>query len=361
MTVHPIIVVVVALVVLVAFAVLVALLVRYRRRVQQVEEQPTMSSAQPGDGGRRRAAVIVNPTKFSDVGAVREQVSRGFRQHGWDEPMFLETTEDDPGKGQAREALGAGVDLVCSLGGDGTVREVAEALVHTGTPLGLLPGGTGNLLARNLDLPLDDLDEALTIALTGENRPIDVGLVTFDPSGEHERPDEKVFLVMAGLGFDAAMMRGAPERLKNRVGWLAYAVSGAKNLRGPRAKARLSADRGPDVTRRIQTVVIGNCGTLTGGIQLLPEAEVDDGWLDAAVLSPKGIASWASVAARVLTRRGHRRVERLRCREMAVRVDRPTEAQLDGDVVGTVRALRSRIDPGALIVRLPAPASGRAT
>ena len=106
MTVHPITVVVVALVVLVAFAVLVTLLVRYRRRVQEIEEQPTMSSAEPGDGGRRRAAVIVNPTKFSDVGAVREQVSRGFRQLGWDEPMFLETTEDDPGKGQAREALG---------------------------------------------------------------------------------------------------------------------------------------------------------------------------------------------------------------------------------------------------------------
>ena len=93
---------------------------------------------------------------------------------------------------------------------------------------------------------------------------------------------------MAGLGFDAAMMRGAPERLKNRVGWLAYAVSGAKNLRGPRAKARLSADGGPDVTRRIQTVVIGNCGTLTGGIQLLPDARwTTGGWTPRCCL-PRG-------------------------------------------------------------------------
>lgn len=358
MTVHPITVVVVTAVVLVAFAVLVTLLLRYRRRVHEIEEQPTMpdESDQP-----RRAAVIVNPTKFSDVGAVRDQMSRGFRAHGWAEPLFLETTEDDPGHGQALQALDAGVDLVCSLGGDGTVRDVAQALVHTGTPLGLLPGGTGNLLARNLDLPLDDLDDALTIALTGQDQPIDVGLVAFDPSGEHAKTDEKVFLVMAGLGFDAAMMRGAPERLKNRVGWLAYAVSGAKNLRGPRAKARLSTDQGDEVTLRIQTVVVGNCGTLTGGIQLLPDAKVDDGWLDAIVLSPKGVASWAAVAARVLTRRGHPRVERMRCRELSVRVDRPTEAQLDGDVVGAVRALRTRIDPGALLVRLPAGPSGRAS
>jgi diacylglycerol kinase (ATP) len=358
MTVHPLTVVVVAAVVVVAFAVLLTLLVRYRRRVIEIEEQPPMTDS---PASQRRAAVIINPTKFGDVAAVRDQVAKGLRSHGWGEAMFLETTEDDPGHGQALEALDAGVDLVCSLGGDGTVREVAQALVHTGTPLGLLPGGTGNLLARNLDLPLDDLDEALTIALTGHDQPIDVGLVAFDPSGEHAKTDEKVFLVMAGLGFDAAMMRGAPERLKNRVGWLAYAVSGAKNLRGPRAKARLSADEGEEVTRRIQTVVVGNCGTLTGGIQLLPDAKVDDGWLDAIVLSPKGIASWAAVAARVLTHRGHARVERLRCRELAVRVDRPTQAQLDGDVVGTVRALRTRVDPGALLVRLPAGPSGRAS
>jgi diacylglycerol kinase (ATP) len=356
MTVHPITVVVISAVVLVAFAVLVTLLVRYRRRVHEIEEQPAGQ-----EQGERRAAVIINPTKFGDVDAVRQQVARGLRAKGWAEPMFLETTEDDPGHGQALEALEAGVDLVCSLGGDGTVREVAQALVHTGTPLGLLPGGTGNLLARNLELPLDDLDEALAIALSGVDRPIDVGIVAFDPSGEHAKTDEKVFLVMAGLGFDAAMMRGAPERLKNRVGWLAYAVSGARNLRAPRAKARLSADQGEEVTRRIQTIVVGNCGTLTGGIQLLPDAKVDDGWLDAVVLSPKGIASWTAVAARVLARRGHARVERLRCHELSVRVDRPTEGQLDGDVVGTVRAVKIRIDPGALLVRLPAGSSGRAS
>jgi YegS/Rv2252/BmrU family lipid kinase len=347
MTVHPITLAVLAAVVVLAFGAMAILLLRYRRRVAELE--PVMDDSRVG-----RAAVIINPTKFDDLPAVRDQVTRVCRQHGWSEPLFLETTEDDHGRGRAQQALDAGVDLVCPLGGDGTVREVAEAMVHSGVPLGLLPGGTGNLLARNLELPIDKLDDALSVALRGVNHPIDVGIVEFDPSGEDERPDRRVFLVMAGIGFDAQMMAGAPERLKAKVGWLAYAVAGARNLTGPRAKARIRTDDHPEFTRRVRTVLVGNCGTLTGGIRLIPDATVDDGWLDTAILSPKGFVSWATVAARVLTRRGHHRVELIRCREVSVRVDRPTEAQLDGDVVGQVRALRARIDPGALIIRMPA-------
>ncbi|GAA4351403.1 diacylglycerol/lipid kinase family protein [Angustibacter luteus] len=348
MTVHPIALAIAAVVIVVAFTGLAVQLYRYRARVQELEPST------PDDGSIRQAAIIINPTKFSDLDAVRSQVRRVCRTHGWADPMFLETTEDDHGKGQARQALDAGVDLVCPLGGDGTVREVAEALVHTGVPLGLLPGGTGNLLARNLDLPLSSIDDALAVALTGQDHAIDVGLVEFDPSGEDERPQTLVFLVMAGLGFDAQMMAGAPEKLKAKVGWLAYAVSGAKHLRAPRAKATIVRDDQPEFSRRVSTLLVGNCGTLTGGIRLIPDAEVDDGWLDAVTLTPKGLVSWATVAVRVLTRRGHHRVERMRCHEISVRVDRPTEAQLDGDVVGQVRALRARVDPGALVIRLPA-------
>jgi YegS/Rv2252/BmrU family lipid kinase len=353
MTVHPIPLLISAVVVVVAFTALGVQLVRYHRRLAVLEPTPADHDE------TRRAAIIINPNKFDDVSAVRDQVTRVCRSQGWAEPLFLETTAEDHGLGQAKQALAEGVDLVCPLGGDGTVREVASALVHTGVPLGLLPGGTGNLLARNLDLPLDSVDNALTVALRGTDRPIDVGIVEFDPSGEDQSPERKVFLVMAGLGFDAEMMAGTPEKLKARVGWLAYAVSGARNITGPRAKARIVADDQPEFTRRIRTVLVGNCGTLTGGIRLIPDAEVDDGWLDAVMLSPKGVVSWASVAARVLTRRKHHRVERIRCRTLEVRVDRPTEAQLDGDVVGQVRALRARVDPGALLIRLPADRARR--
>ncbi|HKG52152.1 MAG TPA: diacylglycerol kinase family protein [Actinomycetales bacterium] len=308
----------------------------------------------PADDRTRRAAVIVNPTKFTSTANVRRQVTKACLDHGWDEPLWLETTPEDTGHGQTVQALAAGVDLVCPLGGDGTVRQVAEVMVGSGVPVGLLPGGTGNLLARTLGLPIDDLGAALRVALTGTVRRVDVGRVGFDVSGEDERPLERVFLVMAGLGFDAAMMEGAPERLKAKVGWLAYALSGLRNLRGPDVRVRVTVDENPSFRRRVRTVLVGNSGTLTGGIVLMPEAEVDDGWLNAVAMSPKGVLGWAVVAARVLTKGGHARVEHFRCRQIEVHTDRPQQAQLDGDTVGLVRAMRVRVDPGALQVQMPA-------
>jgi YegS/Rv2252/BmrU family lipid kinase len=304
-------------------------------------------------GGQRHAAVIVNPTKFPDLGAVERSVTQACLDHGWAAPLWLETTADDTGRGQTEQALAEGVDLVCPLGGDGTVRAVAEVLVHTGMPLGLLPGGTGNLLARNLGLPFTDLDASLAIALTGHDRTIDVGRVRFDVSGEDHDAREQVFLVMAGIGFDAAMMAGAPERLKARVGWLAYAVSGARHLVGPRVKVRIKADDEPSYTRSVHTVLVGNCGQLTGGLELMPDAEVDDGWLDAVALSPHGVVGWAAMTVQLLSKRRHPRVERMRCRELRVAAQRPQEGELDGDTVGQVRAMRVRVDPGALLVRMP--------
>ena len=308
----------------------------------------------PADDRTRRAAVIVNPTKFTSTANVRRQVTKACLDHGWAEPLWLETTPEDTGHGQTVQALAAGVDLVCPLGGDGTVRQVAEVMVGSGVPVGLLPGGTGNLLARTLGLPIDDLGAALRVALTGTVRRVDVGRVGFDVSGEDERPLERVFLVMAGLGFDAAMMEGAPERLKAKVGWLAYALSGLRNLRGPDVRVRVTVDENPSFRRRVRTVLVGNSGTLTGGIVLMPEAEVDDGWLNAVAMSPKGVLGWAVVAARVLTKGGHARVEHFRCRQIEVHTDRPQQAQLDGDTVGLVRAMRVRVDPGALQVQMPA-------
>jgi diacylglycerol kinase (ATP) len=118
----------------------------------------------------------------------------------------------------AREAVRSGVDLVLASGGDGTVTACAGGVAGSGIPLGVLACGTGNLLARNLGLPLS-LDEALTVALTGSERRLDVGTANGRP-----------FVVMAGIGFDAAMLEGASEELKKRMGWAAYALSALRHL-----------------------------------------------------------------------------------------------------------------------------------
>ena len=327
---------------------------RFGRRRPHREHFRPEGAAKSAEAPRRVAAIIVNPTKLDNLAAVRAQVTKGCLDAGWDQPLWLETTAQDPGTGQARQAVRDGAILVCPLGGDGTVRAVAAALVGTEIPMGLLPAGTGNLLARNLNLPVDSLDDALTVALTGQNKRVDVGRVTVDRSGEHERPEEHIFLIMAGVGFDAAIMADAPERLKKTVGPLAYTFSGAKNLRGPQFKVRMKLDGEPEFTRRARTVVIGNCGKLTGGLVLMPQAEVDDGWLDAVILSPAGIVGWVAVAGRLISkkRKGHQRVDHHRLKSVTIRCDRPEEVQIDGDTIGQARALSATVDPLALVVRV---------
>ncbi|MEP6632033.1 MAG: diacylglycerol kinase family protein [Lapillicoccus sp.] len=308
----------------------------------------------------KRAGVVVNPTKYADVAAVREQVTATCAAQGWGEPLFYETTVEDPGTGQARQAVADGASVVCVMGGDGTVRAVATGLVGTETPLGLLPGGTGNLLARNLDLPVDSIDKALVVALTGQNARIDVGKMAADPSGQHAVPDEHYFLVMAGLGFDAEIMAGAGERLKARVGYGAYVVSGLQNVLGPQFRARIVVD-GPtgraEFARRTRTVVVGNAGRLFGGMVLMPGARLDDGLLDTVVLSPRGLVGWSAVAGHLLTRqrRGHGLIDRHTGTEIRITTDRPQEMQLDGDPVGAVRSMTATVLPGALVVRVAAP------
>jgi len=309
----------------------------------------------------KRAGIIVNPTKFTDLDAVRARVTTTCLAQGWGEPIWLETTIADPGTGQARRAVEEGAAVVCPLGGDGTVRAVATALVGTETPLGPLPGGTGNLLARNLDLPFDSIEKALVVALTGQNVRIDVGRLSVDPSGQHAVPDEHLFLVMAGVGLDAAIMAGAQERLKARVGSAAYVVSGFQNFLGPQFRVRMKVDGEGEFARRTRTVIVGNCGRLFGGLVLMPGARLDDGVLDSVVLSPRGVVGWSAVAGHVVTRqrRGHPLIDRHAGQEIHIELDRPQEVQLDGDTIGTARSMTARVDPLALVVRVGVSAQAK--
>ena len=235
----------------------------------------------------RRAAVIVNPIKVPDD--FRRTVETAVTERGVDIALWLETTEDDAGVTMAQRAVKDAVDLVVVAGGDGTVRVVCAELAGTGIPVAVLPAGTGNLLARNLGISLD-MDDALAEVLDGTERRIDSVLI----EGDELTTDR--FVVMAGLGLDAAIIADAPDDLKKRVGWAAYVVSTIKNLNHPSVRVEITVDDQPPVRHRARTVVIGNVGTLQANIPLLPDAVPDDGLIDAVVLSPRRVSQWPRLA-----------------------------------------------------------------
>ena len=303
--------------------------------------------------------VIVNPTKVH-VSDVRDVLQDAAVRAGIVSLTLVETTEDDPGFGQTREAVRGGAALVCALGGDGTVRAVAQELVGTGVALGLLPGGTGNLLARNLGLPVDSLADAADAAFSGQDRTIDVGWLVLDPDESQRTGDlgagadnVHCFTVMAGVGFDAQMMDDAPEGLKEKAGWAAYVASGGKHLTDEPFTLDLAVDGRTAATGRARAVVVGNCGELTGGMVLLPDAEVDDARLDVATLSPESLTEWIAMASRVLTNRGDGpSIQRDRGRDLTVRVDPPQLSEVDGDVLSQAGLLRFAVQPACLVVRV---------
>ncbi|MFI5692928.1 diacylglycerol/lipid kinase family protein [Kribbella sp. NPDC051586] len=294
----------------------------------------------------RRAAVIVNPVKV-DGDAFRRTVETALAERGYADPLWLETTAEDTGVGMARQAIGDQVDLVLVAGGDGTVRVVCAELAGTDIPAAVLPAGTGNLLARNLGISLE-LDAALQELLDGSEQRIDSVLIKGD-----ELPGDR-FVVMAGLGLDAAIIEDAPEDLKKRVGWAAYVVSTLKNLNHPFVHVEITVDDQPPVRRRARTVVIGNVGTLQANIPLFPDATPEDGRIDLVVLAPRRISQWPRLALGLVIKRWRERhVERFTGKRIQVRAERPVRRELDGDAISEGTSLVAEVDPSALVVRVP--------
>jgi YegS/Rv2252/BmrU family lipid kinase len=296
----------------------------------------------------RKLAVVLNPIKVEDVGQFQSIVDAMAVEAGWSKPTWHLTTVEDSGTGQAERASVEGPGLVIVCGGDGTVREVCAELAGTGIPVGIVPAGTGNLLARNLDIPLY-IRAAIDIALTGQDRAIDMVKVT----GDHL--EDSHFMVMAGMGFDAAIMEGVNEELKKRVGWVAYVVSGLKSLMFPAVKVDISIDGGEATTHRARTIVVGNVGFLQAGMPLLPDASIDDGVLDVVILHPRNFFSWIPLAVRVLSRgaRTDDTINRMTGQRVSIRAHTDTPRQLDGDSVGPGRELHMECVHGRLLVRVP--------
>ncbi|WP_404952664.1 diacylglycerol kinase family protein [Streptomyces sp. 147326] len=318
----------------------------------------------------RRAVVVRHPHGCGDD--LAERVRLGLHRHGYTDQRWTSTSVERPCGTLPEECADPGVDLVVVCGGDGTVRACADVVAGTGTPLALVPCGTGNLLARNLDLPLDPL-AALETALAGGVFPIDVGRVWGDglPSTR--------FTVMTGAGFDAATVRDTSPALKARLGWAAYVLSAARHLRDPGMRLSLRVDGGRARRRRARMVVVGNVGALQGGLELLPRARPDSGRLEVVLFDPRGAAGWLAaaghLAARLVRRTGARApdasphaptggrtggrtvaggaLEYFSARRIEIRFAGVQAREVDGDTMTEGSRLFAEVEPGTLRIFLP--------
>jgi YegS/Rv2252/BmrU family lipid kinase len=283
-------------------------------------------------------AGVLNPAKIDDLAALKAAITERCGH----EPSWFETTPEDTGGGQTAAALAAGARLVLVCGGDGTVAACAGALAGTGVAMAIVPVGTGNLLARNLGIPLD-LGEALEVAFGADERVIDV-----------LEAAEQRFVVMAGLGFDAALIRDTDEKLKARFGWLAYLGGMARALqRSPHATFTITIDDGLPLSTEAVGVLVGNVGQLEAGITLMPDASPDDGQLDVLVLAPKTLGGWPAMVWRTLRRRpgSGPQADILRGKRVLISAAVPVPVEFDGDFRGEATEMRVEVLPAALTLR----------
>ena len=313
-----------------------------------------------------RIAVVFNPAKV-DERTIRNAV---YHEQPADElqAMFFETDPDDHGLAAADAALAFAPDLVIVSGGDGTVRMIADRLAGTRVPLGIIPTGTGNLLARNLQLPLQRIQDAAHVAIHGVDTIIDLAMAT--AVGVDGDRSEHPFAVMAGVGLDAATMSATDADLKRHIGWVAYLGGLFRALQEVTQFSALGQfDDDEERQFEANTVMIGNAGMLQGRVRVMPDAELDDGLLDVAIVNPGDPLEWMQVMNEVVSisdpiqrelrklhilpdRKQIRTLGFRRARKVRLRFDTPVEFQVDGDLIGEVTEVDCRVRPDALTVRV---------
>ena len=274
--------------------------------------------------------------------------ARRATEAGWSDPDLAGDSRRQSWPGNHGQVVSENPDRVIAVGGDGTVRIVADRLAQSGIPMAVVPMGTGNLLARNLEIPLPELD-ALEVAFGEHTLDIDLIKLTVDGvPGEH-------FAVIAGLGVDALIMDETSPELKDTIGAGAYFIAAAKALGRTPIDMRITLDDHRPQSPPRHDLCDRQCRQAGRESYLDPGARPDDGRLDVYVASPHRLTHWLRAFLRLVTRRPRAddRVDQWQATQVEVRLRHPDPYQLDGDVIGDCSTLRAEVCPRALTVCVP--------
>jgi len=259
---------------------------------------------------------------------------------GVDAPVWYEVSKSKQAPKKVEKAVADGADLLFVWGGDGMLQRCIDAVATTSTTIAIVPAGTANLLARNLGIP-NDIEGAVHIGLHGGRRMLDVGVM----NGER-------FAVMAGTGLDALMIRDMGDGLKGRAGKLGYVWAGARHLGEQRFALKIRVDGRRWFSGKASSVLLGNVGTVLGGLTLFRRARPDDGKLEIGVVTAKGLLDWGRALGRSVISDPERSpfVHVTSGRAFEIRLDRKRPYELDGGDRKPTKRFRVSVEPAAVAV-----------
>jgi diacylglycerol kinase (ATP) len=289
-----------------------------------------------------KVAVVAHAGKTFGGGLL--ELRRELERQGVPDPIWHEVPKSRKAPAQVRRAVEEGAELLFVWGGDGMVQRSIDALDGAAVPVAIVPAGTANLFASNLEIP-QDIEKAVAIGLNGPRRTLDVGRM----NGER-------FAVMAGAGFDAQMIREADAGLKDRIGRVAYVWTGVNQLGRKPFEATIKVDGSTWFEGKASSVLLGNVGELFAGVEAFEDARPDDGVLELGVVTADSVLDWARTIARTAAGASSSSpfVQVTKARSVQVKFDRKVLYELDGGDRKKVKKLDVEVEPDAITVCVPA-------
>jgi YegS/Rv2252/BmrU family lipid kinase len=293
----------------------------------------------------RSVHVIINPAAGTEA-PILADLNRVFRENKIDWEAFI-TKDAGDARRYAQESSQAGVDLVLACGGDGTVMETASGLRGSGVPMGILPVGTANVMSLELGIP-GSIPDALSLVTGGENilRSVDMGIV-----------NDREFMLRVGIGMEAKMILETPRESKNRLGNLAYVLSGISQIADMQSAVyTMEIDDRQVVDEGITLFIANSMNIGLPGAELVQGANVSDGLLDVVLVRRGDLPSLLAIATNTLLNRPENPepIHQWQAREVRVRVEPKQPAEVDGEEL-EVEEFRASVVPQAITIVCPKP------